>query len=240
MNTRSGISRRERWLLVALVAVALALIGALVARPPGEPEATPEAAPAQTGNPAPLGPLGDLAQRIPDDPMALGRVDAPVTIVMFNDYRCPFCAKFSRDTEPDLVARYVESGIVRLEWRDLAMFGPQSTTAAQAGRAAAAQGRFWEFNRAIYAVAPETGHADLTDERLVEFARQAGVPDLERFRADMRAPENVAAVQADGAMAATLGVPATPAFVINGTPMLGAHPLDTFVAAIERAAGGAS
>ncbi|GEL20643.1 DsbA family protein [Pseudonocardia asaccharolytica] len=240
MNTSSGISRRERWLLVALVVIALALVGALVARPPGGTEENPQTAAAQSGDPAPLGPLGDLAQRIPDDPMALGPVDAPVAIVMFNDYRCPFCAKFSRDTEPELVRRYVESGTVRLEWRDLAMFGPQSTTAAQAGRAAAAQGRFWEFNRAIYAVAPETGHADLTDDALVEFARQAGVPDLDRFRAEMRAPENVQAVQADSAMAAALGVPATPAFVINGTPMLGAHPLDTFVAAIERAAGGAS
>lgn len=90
-------------------------------------------------------------------------------------------------------------------------------------------------DEAIFAEAPDRGHADLPDDRLVEYARQVGVADLERFRADMHAPENVDAVKADLIEASALGVPSTPAFVLNGAPILGAQPLEAFSAAIDAA-----
>jgi protein-disulfide isomerase len=234
--------RRREWALVAvLVAAALALTSFLVVRG----TASPVPATAQGSGPAvadsppaapATGPLGDLARRIPDDPMAQGRVDAPVVMVMFSDYRCPFCAQFSRETEPELVSRYVENGTLRLEWRDFAIFGPESTSAAEAGRAAAAQGLFWEYNRAIYADSPDRAHPDLPDEKLLAYARQVGVPDMARFEQDMNSPATAKAVAADVAEATSLGVPSTPAFVIDGNPILGAQPLAQFTAAIDRAA----
>lgn len=177
----------------------------------------------------------DVERRLDGDPLALGDRDAPVTMVMFADYRCPFCAKFSRDTEPELVHRFVDRGDLRLEWRDLPIFGEQSMLAARAGRAAAEQGRFWEFNRAVFAVAPQRGHADLTEDALLGFAEQAGVPDLDAFTAGMRGTTFDAAINADVAQATGIGVPSTPAFVINGTPMLGAQPTADFVRAVEDA-----
>lgn len=182
--------------------------------------------------------MGDLARRTPGDPLALGHPDAPVVMVMFSDFRCPFCAKFSRDTEQQLVDQYVNPGKLRIEWRDDPIFGPASVRAAQAGRAAAAQGRFWQFNRAVFAVAPERGHPDLPDARLQQFAQQAGVPDMAKFDADMDAPATAAAVQSDIDQAGTLGVPSTPAFVINGNPILGAQPIDQFRSAIDGALAG--
>lgn len=60
----------------------------------------------------------DLSRRIDGDPTAAGEVDAPVVLIEFADYRCPFCGKFHRDTLGDLVDEYVEDGQVRVEWRD--------------------------------------------------------------------------------------------------------------------------
>lgn len=180
-----------------------------------------------------VGPLGDLARRQANDPMAMGAVDAPVVMVMFADYRCPFCAQFSRTTEPRLVDKYVRSGVLRIEWRDMPIFGAQSTAAAVAGRAAAAQGKFVEFTRAVYADAPQKGHADLTAQALVDYATKAGVPDIKAFTAAMDDPAAAQAVAKDLDESTTIGVPSTPAFIINGYPLLGAQPLTEFTNLID-------
>ena len=233
---RAGRTRRRRRDLIVLAVLVVAAIGIATALFVGRGGGDGPPPPAATAAPGP-GPLGDLARRVPGDPLALGRVDAPVVMVMFSDYRCPFCAKFSRDTEQALVSQYVDRGDLRIEWRDYPIFGPDSTLGAQAGRAAAAQGRFWEFNHAVFAVAPERGHPDLPEQRLEQFATQARVPDLARFRADMTAPAAVGAVQSDLNEASSLGVPSTPAFVVNGNPIMGAQPIGEFRAEIDRALG---
>lgn len=224
------------WLLGIAVLVAAALVGVLVigTRDDSESEVTSGGA---TTTIAQTGPLGDLARRTADDPMALGAVDAPVVMIAFSDLRCPFCAQFSRETESQLVDWYVDDGTLRIEWRDMPIFGQQSFDAARAGRAAAAQGKFWEFTHAVYADAPETGHADLTIDDLTAFAQQAGVPDLERFTADATGTNFDSAITADYDEAQSLGIPATPAFSVNGDPVVGAQPLSVFVDLIDSAAG---
>lgn len=182
----------------------------------------------------PIGPLGDMSRRAAGDPVALGDVDAPVTMVMFSDYRCPFCAKFATTLEQPLIDKYVDTGVMRIEWRDFPIFGEESMRAAVAGRAAARQGKFWEFNDAVYAAAPASGHPDLTRADLIEFAKQAGVPDIDAFTADLEDPKLAAAVQEDFDEGAALGVPATPSFVINGYPLRGAQPLAEFEKVIDR------
>jgi predicted DsbA family dithiol-disulfide isomerase len=115
-------------------------------------------------------------------------------------------------------------------------FGVQSRVAARAGRAAAAQGKFWEFNRAVFAASPERGHANLTEDVLISFARQAGVADIDRFTTDMRSKDFDAEIDSDLAQGTNIGVPSTPAFLINDTPILGAQPTEAFVRAIGEAA----
>ncbi|ABM16323.1 MULTISPECIES: DsbA family protein [Mycolicibacterium] len=176
-----------------------------------------------------------VERRTTGDPLAQGDPAAPVVMVMFADYRCPFCAKFSRDTEPDLVERFVDQGVLRLEWRDMPIFGEQSMRAARAGRAAAEQGKFWEFNHEVFAMSPDRGHADLNEDALVGFAEKAGVPDIDKFAASMRGNEFDAAIDADLAQGSSIGVPSTPAFVINGEPVLGAQPTEEFVRVIDEA-----
>lgn len=239
-NQRRG-TKREIWVVAVLVVVAAGLISFLALRPsPSDTAGTtppPATSVRQSTEAAAAGPLGDLARHDPADPLALGSVGAPVTMVAYSDYRCPFCAKFSRETEPQLIARYVDRGTLRIEWRDFPIFGDQSMVAARAGRAAAAQGRFWPFTRAVYAAAPQTGHPDLTEDALVGFARAAGVGDLERFKREMTGHTFDAAIRRDLDQGQGVGVPSTPAFIINGTPVLGAQPIEEFTSAIERAAG---
>lgn len=235
--------RKDVLFIGGLLVIAVALVLYLVMKPSGED--TPTAQPSTPTITAPTGgaqapAAGDqsalrVERRLDNDPLALGDPGAPVAMVMFADYRCPFCAKFSRDTEPELVARFIDSGVLRLERRDFPIFGEQSMLAARAGRAAAEQGKFWEFNKAVFAVAPERGHADLTEDALLGFADQAGVPDLDAFAAGMRGDAFDAAINTDLSEATSIGVPSTPAFILNGTPMLGAQPTADFVAAIEDA-----
>lgn len=229
--------RREMWILGVLGAIALLLAGILVfdrvgggTDEPASPAAADELVPG-------IGPVGDLARRTDGDPLARGSVDAPVVLVAYSDYRCPFCAKFSRDTEPQLVAQYVDAGVLRIEWRDLPIFGEESMAAARAGRAAAAQDKFWEFNAALYAASPDRGHPTLDAAALRGFAQQAGVPDLDRFARDAADRTVDAVIAADVLEANTIGVSSTPSFVVNGYPILGAQPLPVFEQMIEKAAG---
>ncbi|MGO1756032.1 MAG: thioredoxin domain-containing protein, partial [Brevibacterium aurantiacum] len=83
--------------------------------------------------------LSDIERRDEGDPLAVGPVDAPVGLVIFDDYQCPFCAQWSQDTLPLMMER-VEEGELRIEWRQVNVFGDASLRAAQAAYAAALQG----------------------------------------------------------------------------------------------------
>ena len=180
-----------------------------------------------------------LVRREPDDPMAMGEVDAPVVMVNYSEFQCPFCGKFVRDTEPTLIEEYVEDGTLRIEWRDFPYLGPESNTAAHAGRAAAAQGKFWEFHDAMYAdqLPPNSGQLD--EDYLAGIAEDLGL-DVEEFLTDMNSKATQTAVQDDFAEGQAIGVTGTPAFIINGVPVIGAQPTQVFQDTIEQAAAEAA
>ncbi|GAA4301583.1 disulfide bond formation protein [Blastococcus sp. MG754426] len=180
-------------------------------------------------------PADDQARRIADDPLAQGDADAPVVLVMWEDFQCPFCAKFAQETEPVLFDRFVEDGTLRLEWRDFPYFGEQSVQAARAARAAGEQGAFWEYHDAVYALGFPPNSGQLTDDVLLGLARDLDL-DVDRFTAAMQSQETLDAVTADFREGQQLGIAGTPAFLLNGRPIMGAQPTDTFVAAIEQAA----
>lgn len=177
--------------------------------------------------------LSFLARRDAGERMAMGEVNAPVVLVNYSDWRCPFCAKFARDMEPALVRDYVDTGKLRIEWRDMPIFGEESMAAARAGRAAAEQDKFHDFHRVVMAAAPERGHADLNEQILMAFAEQAGIPDLEKFREDMLSDRFDEAIAKDAEEGALYGVNSTPTFIVGAGAIVGAQPLETFVEAIE-------
>ncbi|MFC3850351.1 thioredoxin domain-containing protein [Corynebacterium hansenii] len=227
--------------LIALVVVVLAIAGVggyMVWGGSSDSEPAKGAASGEGGTPhADPGSGGEglsfLARRDENDRMAVGPVDAPVVLVNYSDWRCPFCAKFARDMEPKLISDYVETGKLRIEWRDMPLFGGDSKFAARAGRAAAEQDKFHDFHRVVMAAAPERGHADLDEQALMSFAEEAGIPDLEKFRADMLSDRFDEAIDKDAEEGSLYGVNSTPTFIVGKGAIVGAQPLQTFIDAIE-------
>ncbi|TDU77348.1 thioredoxin domain-containing protein [Streptomyces sp. KS 21] len=218
---------------VALAAVTLGLVSWQATAPEDAPARTSSSAAAAPKGSDPYAELAKLARRESGDKLAAGRADAPVVLIEYSDFKCGYCGKFARDTEPELVRKYVEDGTLRVEWRNFPIFGADSEAAAKAAWAAGQQDRFAQFHAAAYADgAKEKGFGQA---RLLELAREAGVPDLERFQRDMAGEAAAAALQKDQEEGYRIGVTSTPSFLVNGQPIAGAQPLDAFAAAIAKA-----
>lgn len=232
----SGIRRTAGWLGPLLALVVVAVLAALSARPSEEGGTSAEG---QVGNSRSGGGDGEnqfaaLARRQEGDPTARGRVDAPVVMIEYADFQCPFCRRFARQTEPRLLQEYVDKGLLRIEWRDLPYLGPESRDAAAAARAAAAQGRFWEFHDALYAEERRVNSGALNASALRATAARVGL-DVPRFEADSKTAAARDAIARDEQEATSLGITGTPAFIVAGTPIIGAQPYEEFKRVIDEA-----
>ncbi len=156
-----------------------------------------------------------------------GPADAPVTIVEFSDYQCPFCRRAEPTIERVLEA-YPDK--VRFVYRHypLDRIHPLARGAAEAAACAAAQDRFWPFHEQVFAGdASQLEPADLEG-----FAEKAGL-DMERYRKCVADRETRDEVAADLAAGSAAGVSGTPAFFVNGILLSGARPYEDFVKLIE-------
>lgn len=238
----TGINRRVLTIVAAVAVVALLAAGVMLSER-GDDEDSSDAASSsrssgEGGESAEEQSLSEeevgLVRRDADDVTAMGDVDAPVVLIEYSDYRCPFCGAFARDTMPKLKQEYIDSGKLRFEWRDFPVFGEESTTGAMAARAAGEQDRYWEYHDAMYEDAPERGHLKITDKKVMEWAKEVGVPDLEQFEKDLDDPELRKKVEADAQEARSeVGATGTPTFVIGDQRVVGAQPADAFRQAID-------
>ncbi len=90
------------------------------------------------------------AVKISEADVILGDPSAPVTIVEFGDFQCPFCAKFFKEIEPQIRKNYIETKKAKMIYKELAFLGPESESAALAASCAKEQGKFWQFHDAIF------------------------------------------------------------------------------------------
>lgn len=163
---------------------------------------------------------------VPGDAPVLGPAKAPVTIVEFADYQCPFCHQ-AQGTVDEVLRRY--AGKVRFVHLDFPLDGlhPRATPAARASRCAGEQGKFWEYHRGLLTVMTELSDADLK-----KHAENAGL-DVTAFASCLAQPGADAAIRASLEEGRRLGVTATPTFFLNGRRLVGAKQLPDFVAIIE-------
>lgn len=244
------------WVLVAMLSVLSLGLGTMLASrtnelnalraqssvqataaPAGGASAAATTAGAQTPDPEVVKLLESLPRRKEGDPFAQGKVDAPVVLIEWSDWRCPFCAVWAQRTLPALQP-YIDNGTLRIEYRDLQIFGDQSINTARGARAAGAQGKFWEYYHAVFDKASLQGHPNYTEKTIEGFAKTAGC-DMSQWRKDYDAASTLKTVQTETQEAQQLGISGTPFFVINTTVISGAEPTENFVAAIEKAAAGA-
>lgn len=177
--------------------------------------------------------LSHVERRDDGDPLSIGAVDAPVTMVVFSDYQCPFCASWSADTLP-VMMDYVADDQLRIEWRDLNVFGPESERASHAAYAAALQDAFWEYHGALFADGEIRQPAELSAEALVELAADFGL-DTEQFTHDMNSAEVQDQIVTNQRLGTDLGAYSTPSFIVGGQPVVGAQPTEVFVNAVDEA-----
>ncbi len=155
----------------------------------------------------------------------LGPKDAPVTIVEFGDFQCPFCKK-SEDSIKDVRTKYGDK--VRLVYMDFPLsFHPNALPAAEAARCAGDQAKFWQYHDALFGAQPNLKSADLK-----AAAAKLGL-DQKEFDACLDGNKYGNAISADQAYGSTLGVEGTPAFFINGRPLSGAQPAGEFEQIID-------
>jgi protein-disulfide isomerase len=154
-----------------------------------------------------------------------GAKDAPVTIVQWSDFQCPFCSR----VEPT-VAKVMDEykGKVRVVWRDLPLpFHPNAMPSAIAARAAGEQGKFWEMHDKLFA---DQQHEDRAT--FEKYAGELGL-NLDKFKAALDAQKGKEAIEADAAAGGKIGARGTPAFFINGKFLSGAQPFEVFKAKID-------
>lgn len=157
-----------------------------------------------------------------------GSVSAPVVVVNFSDFGCPFCGSFARQTEPEIEKEYVQTGKVFFKYVPFVMgMFPNGEEAARASECAADQGGFWRMHDALYAGQAEWKKARDPSAAFQRYAGRIGL-DGPRFVKCYAVPEvNPRTMRADVA-AGKLGVRVTPSFVVNGKAVEGALPLPQF------------
>lgn len=157
-------------------------------------------------------PPGRLQMKVEKGWNSLGRADAPITIVEFTDYECPYCKRFHRGTFAELKRSYIDTGKVRWVTRDLPLgMHPHALKAAQAVHCAGDQGKYWDLNDALLSNDPAP-----TDDVIEKLAENLSL-DIKSFVGCLGSQKHVSDVQNDSNEAAALQISATPSFVLAKT-----------------------
>lgn len=185
-----------------------------------------------TGNVAPEdntppAPKIDFAKLPDDDPVA-GKADAKVTIVEFSDFQCPFCGKFYNDAYQQLKKDYIDTGKVKLVYRDFPLgFHPEAQKAAEAGECADDQGKFWQMHDKIF-----SNQSTMSVDGYKKWAKELGL-DSAKFNQCLDSGTKASEVQKDESDGQAAGIGGTPSFFINEKLVVGAQPYSVFKAAID-------
>lgn len=156
-----------------------------------------------------------LLAGIPQDGTALGRPDAPVTLVEYGDLQCPYCSAWTHEALPVLVDKYVRPGKLRIEFRGMAFIGPESETGLRAALAAGEQDKLWHVVDVLYHNQGHENSGWLSDETLRVVGASIEGLDVDRML-DRRGAMSTALEQSK-ASAATAGIDSTPSFQVGPT-----------------------
>ncbi|MCX6709153.1 MAG: DsbA family protein [Candidatus Woesearchaeota archaeon] len=201
--------------------------GLPAAAPAAQPAAQPEKQPVQQ----PPAPAAKVEVSAENDEVK-GEANAPVLIVEFSDYQCPFCSRVEASLK-QVEEKYIKTGKVKIVYRDYPLgFHDKAQKAAEASECAHDQGKFWEYHDKLFA-----NQNALDIFSLKQYAKDLKL-DTAKFDKCLDSGEKAAEVSKDTADANAAGVSGTPIFFINGVALKGAQPYDSFETAIEAALKG--
>lgn len=171
------------------------------------------------------------------DAEVLGNPNAPVTVIEFADFQCPFCGKFHMESATKIMETYVKTGKVKFVYRDFPFLGPESSDAAQAAQCARDQKRFWEFHNYLFEHQNGENGGAFSKENLKGFAKAVGL-NIQEFGSCLDSGKHADYVNNETQAGRSFGVSGTPTVFINGKPFVGAQPYQTFQSAIDAALAG--
>ena len=189
-------------------------------------------APAVRNAPAPSpSPTVDMAKLLDDDAVR-GDAKAPVTIIEFSDYQCPFCERFYSQTEKQIEEQYVKTGKVKFVYRDFPLsFHQNAQKAAEAAECAGEQNKYWEMHDKLFDNSQGDG-TGLNTADLKKYAADLKL-DTTKFNDCLDTGKMTSEVQKDFLDGQKAGVQGTPAFYVNGQLISGAQPFSAFQQVID-------
>lgn len=193
---------------------------------------------AATDSAKPSYPAVDISKVKTANQPFIGKADAPITIAYWLDYQCPFCRKAEEDTLPQLIREYVDTGKVKIVFKDYQFLGPDSQTAGIAESAVweVAPSKFPAWHKAMYDKqdAENAGWGNKADVLALtkEILGAQDAASVERLMMS-KAKEYQAAMDADKVEGASFGVSGTPSFIIGKKLIVGAVPYAELRSAIE-------
>jgi len=167
----------------------------------------------------------------------LGNMDAPITLIEFGDYQCHFCNVFFHSTEGDILKNYVETGKVKMIFKDYNIIGPDSVNASHGAHCASDQGLFWEYHDILYSNWTGENNGWASSENLGKFAQEIGL-DMDIWSECMLNGKHSQTILGSNEDAKSLELTGTPAFFVIGpdgktTRLFGAQPYETFEKVFE-------
>lgn len=197
------------------------------------PAKTPSAAATPPSSPQAV--AGSTVNVSADDDPFLGNANAPVTIIEFGDFQCPFCRKLWRDALPQIKAKYIDTGKAKFVYRDFPLdIHPAAEPSAQAAACANEQGKFWQYHDKIFEEQDKQGESTIryAVEDLKKWAREVGL-NVNSFNTCLDSGKYKQEVDKDLQDGIAAGVTGTPGSFINGRQIKGALPFAQFEKIIE-------
>lgn len=170
--------------------------------------------------------------KIRQDDFVLGSPTAKVVIIEYGDFQCPFCGRFFKTVEKQIIENYIKPGKAAFVWRDFAFLGEESFRSAEAARCAGEQGKFWEYHDKLFNSQNGENEGAFADANLKRFAGEAGLNQT-AFNSCFDSGKYKKAVEDANTEGKSLGVSGTPATFINGQIVSGAQPFSVFQKIID-------
>jgi protein-disulfide isomerase len=156
---------------------------------------------------------------IPQHGDTLGDPAAPVSLLVFEDPQCPYCAEWNLDTVPTLLQQFVRTGKVKLVYRGIDIIGPNSIVGLRAVVGAGLQNKLWEMNEALYANQGKENSGWITSPLIIQLAKSLNL-NTSKLVADANSAAVTKLLKADVTQAAAQKISGTPSFVILDPPAL--------------------